>query len=108
MFHFQYSYSDGGTVIDYNYAHLVNGKEYSFIYFLIEDDTNTTFSSMINYSEIQYCINFIVPFGGKSISKNAVSYFGLLVQVDDKQKKISFSFTHKMVDYLCIKKIVIF
>ena len=100
--------SDMGAVIDYNYAYLVNGKEYSFIYFLIEDDTNTTFDSMINYSQERYCINFIVPAGVKSISKNAVSYCSLLVQVDDKQKKISFSSNYKIADYLCIKKIVIF
>lgn len=102
------SYGDLGTVIDYNYAHLINGKEYSFIYFLIEDDTNTTFDYKINYSEERYCINFIVPADVKSISKNAVSYCSLLVQVDDKQKKISFSFKDKIADYLCIKKIVIF
>ena len=100
--------SDMGAVIDYNYAYLVNGKEYSFIYFLIEDDTNTTFDSKIKYSQERYSINILVPAGVKSISKNAVAYCSLLVQVDDKQKKISFSSNYKIADYLCIKKIVIF
>lgn len=99
---------DTGAVIDYSYAHLVNGKEYSFIYFLIEDDINDTFNFMINYSNSRYCLNFIVPAGVKSISKNVASNCNFLVQIDDKQKKISFSFNHKFTDYLCIKKIVIF
>ena len=99
---------DTGAVIDYSYAHLVNGKEYSFIYFLIEDDINDTFNFMINYSNSRYCLNLIVPAGVKSISKNVASNCNFLVQIDDKQKKISFAFNYKFADYLCIKKIVIF
>ena len=75
---------------------------------MIEDDINDTFNFMISYSNSRYCLNLIVPAGVKSFSKNVASNCNFLVQIDDKQKKISFSFNYKFADYLCIKKIVIF
>ena len=103
------SYSDMGMNIDYSYAHLVNGKEYSFIYFLIEDDSNADFNLMISWSEKNYSINFVIPAGIKTIFKNITTQnSNFLLQIDDKQKKISFTYMSKFVDYFCIKKIVIF